>query len=249
VIEMRDTAEVVGTCGWTRSLPHVVEMGTAWAGIGGGRAANCCGLSGPSVVCCRNGVMSLVAWAERNRVARVTACRWFRAGLLRVSALKVGWLILVDERPGGSGPRSRTAVYAPVSSADQKSDLDRPVVRVTAWATAQQIAVDEVVTEVGSALNGYRCKFLGLLRDPYVGRIVVEHRDRFCRFSSEYIQAAMAAPGRELVVLDSSEVDDDVVRDMTEILTNRRARLYGKRAATNRVERAVAAGAGRRGVA
>src|SRR6266404_5439715 len=84
------------------------------------------------------------------------------------------------------------------SSAEQKADLDRQVARVTVWATTQQIPVDKVVTEVGSALNGHRRKFLALLRDPSVGRIVVEHRDRFCRFGSEYVQAALAAQRREL---------------------------------------------------
>ena len=156
--------------------------------------------------------MNLAAWAERNGVARVTAYRWFRAGLLPVPARRVGRLILVDEPIGEAGPRARTAVYARVSCADQKADLDRQVARVTAWATDQQIPVDEVVVEVGSALNGHRRKFLALLGDPWVHRIVVEHRDRFCRFGSEYVQAALAAQGRELVVVDAVEVDDDLVR-------------------------------------
>ncbi|KZS64538.1 resolvase [Mycobacterium kansasii] len=185
--------------------------------------------------------MNLAAWAERNGVARVTAYRWFGSGILPVPARRVGRLILVDEFIGGPGSRSRTAVYARVSSADQKADLDRQVARVTAWATASQIPVDKVVTEVGSALNGHRRKFLALLRDPTVSRVVVEHRDRFCRFGSEYVEAALAAQGRELVVVDSAEVDDDLVRDMTEILTSMCARLYGKRAAANRAKRAVAA--------
>lgn len=82
-----------------------------------------------------------------------------------------------------------------------------------------------------------------MLRDLSVTRIVVEHRDRFCRFGSEYVHAALAAQGRELVVVDSAEVDDDLVWDMTEILTSMCARLYGKRAAQNRAKRAVAAAA------
>ncbi|PJE05541.1 IS607 family transposase [Mycobacterium sp.] len=187
--------------------------------------------------------MNLATWAERNGVARVTAYRWFRAGLLPVPAQRVGRLILVNDAVAETAPRGRTAVYARVSSADQKADLDRQVARVTAWATTQQIAVDKVVTEVGSALNGHRRKFLTLLRDPAVTRIVVEHRDRFCRFGSEYVEAALAAQGRELVVVDSAEVDDDLVRDMTEILTSMCARLYGKRAAADRARRAVAAAA------
>jgi len=187
--------------------------------------------------------MNLAVWAQRNGVARVTAYRWFRAGLLPVPVVKVGRLILVDEPTADTGVDRRTAVYARVSSADQKVDLDRQVARVTAWATGLQIPVDQVVTEVGSALNGHRGKFLALLRDSSVQRIVVEHRDRFCRFGSEYVQAALAAQGRELVVVDTAAVDDDLVRDMTEILTSMCARLYGKRAAANRAKRAVAAAA------
>ncbi len=184
--------------------------------------------------------MNLGAWAERNGVARVSAYRWFRAGLLPVPARGVGRLIVADEPIGEAGPRARTAVYARVWSADQKVDLDRQVARVTAWATAEQIPVDNVVTEVGSALNPQRRKFLALLGDPSVHRIVVEVPNRFCRFGSQYVQAAR---GRELGVVDAAEVDEDLVRDMTEILTLMCARLYGKRAAENRAERALAAAA------
>ena len=81
--------------------------------------------------------MNLATWAERNGVARVTAYRWFRAGLLPVPARKVGRLILVDDPLGKTG-QGRTAVYARVSSADQKTDLDRQMARVTTWATTLQ---------------------------------------------------------------------------------------------------------------
>lgn len=186
--------------------------------------------------------MNLAAWAERNGVARVAAYRWFRARLLPVRARRVGRLILVEGSVAETGRAGKSAVYARVWSVDQKSDLDRQVVGVSVWATGQQIAVDKVVTEVGSALNGRRRMFLALLRDPAVTRIVVEHRDRFCRFDSEFVEAALAAQGRELVVVDSAEVDDDLVRDITETLISMCARFYGKRAAANRAKRAVAAG-------
>jgi hypothetical protein len=50
----------------------------------------------------------------------------------------------------------QSVVYARVSSADQKPDLDQQVARVTEWATGQGRAVGRVVIEVGSALNGAR---------------------------------------------------------------------------------------------
>ena len=54
----------------------------------------------------------------------------------------------------------------------------------------------------------------------WVTRIVVEHRDRFCRLGSEYVRTALLAHGRELVVVDSAEVGDDLLRDMTEIIAS-----------------------------
>jgi predicted site-specific integrase-resolvase len=183
--------------------------------------------------------VNLKQWAEREGVHHVTAYRWFREGKLPVPARRVGRLILVEpdaiERPAGLA-----AVYACVSSAEQKPDLDRQVARVTAWATGRGLSVDRVVTEVGSALNGDRGKFLALLGDPGVSTIVVEHRDRFVRFGAEYVEAALSAQGRRLLVVDPAEVDDDLVRDMTEVLTSMCARLYGRRAAASRVRRAVA---------
>lgn len=187
--------------------------------------------------------MNLKEWAKEQGVAYVTARRWFAAGTLPVPAYRAGGLILIGTPVTGARDAGSTVVYARVSSADQRPDLDRQVARVTRWATGQHLSVDRVVTEVGSALNGHRRKFLALLRDPAISTIVVEHRDRFARFGAEYVEAALAAQGRCLLVVDPAEVDDDLVWDVTEILTSLCARLYGKRAAANRAARAVAAAA------
>ena len=48
----------------------------------------------------------------------------------------------------------------------------------------------------------------------------MEHRDRLARFGFEMAEAVFAASGRELSVVDDREVDDDLVRDMTEVLTS-----------------------------
>jgi predicted site-specific integrase-resolvase len=113
---------------------------------------------------------------------------------------------------------------------------------VSTWATPHGYSIDRVVSEVGSGLNGKRRKFLARLADPTVTTIVIEHRDRFARFGSEYVAASLeAANGRRLVVVDDTEVDDDLVRDMTEVLTSFCARLYGRRAAARRAAKALAA--------
>ncbi|WP_261554192.1 IS607 family transposase [Frankia tisae] len=184
--------------------------------------------------------MNLKEWAAANGVGYSTARQWFLDGKLPVPARRVGGLILVDQ-PARADPLETVAVYARVPSAGQQSDLDRQVARIVTWTAGQNLAVGKVVTEVGSALDGHRRKFLALLRDPDVTTIVVEHRDSFARFGAEYVQAALEASGRRLLVVDPAEVDDDLVRDITEILTSMCARLYGRRAAANRAARAVAA--------
>jgi putative resolvase len=130
-------------------------------------------------------------------------------------------------------------LYARVSSHDQQPDLDRQVARLAAWAAQSGQAVARVEAEVGSGMNGARSKVRRLLADPRVRTVVVEHRDRLGRMNTELVEAALSAHGRRLVVLDRAEAEDDLVRDMTEILTSFCARLYGRRSARNRAEKAL----------
>jgi putative resolvase len=68
---------------------------------------------------------------------------------------------------------------------------------------------------------------------------VVEHRGRLGRVNTGLVEAALSAHGRRLVVLDPAEIEDDLVRNVTEILTSFCARLYGRRSARNRAEKAL----------
>jgi putative resolvase len=135
----------------------------------------------------------------------------------------------------------RVVLYARVSSHDQRSDLDRQVGRLTQWATSNGHEIGEVVCEVGSGLNGKRPKLRRILSDPSASVVVVEHRDRLARFGVEHLEAALGAHGRRIVVADSGETTDDLVRDMIEVLTSMCARLSGRRGARNRAMRAVTA--------
>lgn len=72
----------------------------------------------------------------------------------------------------------------------------------------------------------------------------MEHRDRLTRFGFEHLQASLAASGRRIVVLDDAETSDDLVRDVTEVLTSLCARFYGRRSASRRAAMAVAVATG-----
>lgn len=114
-------------------------------------------------------------------------------------AERVGRLILVKTAASASAAAAGVVLYARVSSHDRRSDLDRQVARLTAWATERDLGVGQVVCEVGSGLNGKRPKLRRILSDPDARVIVVEHRDRLARFGVEHLEAALSAQGRRIV--------------------------------------------------
>ncbi len=184
--------------------------------------------------------MKLTEWARRAGIHPKTAYRWFHRGVLPVPArqLPTG-TILVDIAP--QAPLDGVALYARVSSWEQKADLDRQLGRLRAWATVHGLRVLRSEAEVGSGLTGRRRRLMRLLADPQISAIVVEHRDRLARFGVEYLEAALSTQGRRLLVVEAGDTTDDLVRDMVDVLTAFCARLYGRRGARNRARRALTA--------
>ena len=181
--------------------------------------------------------MKLADWARQNGVHPKTALRWYSQGKLPVPARKIGQRTILVELPRRTG--ERVALYARVSSHDQRPDLERQLGRLLEWAGQRGLQVTQTVAEVGSGVRGSRPKLRRLLADKTVDCIVVEHRDRLARLGSEFMEAALLGAGRRLLVVDSKEVEDDLLRDMTEMLTSLCARLYGRRSARTRAARAL----------
>ena len=168
------------------------------------------------------------------------AYRWYQEGRLPVPVRKAGRIILMSPQTA-TGPTRKTegaGTYARVSSHDQKSGPDGQVARLSAWAADAGLPVARVEAGDGSGTNGSRAKVRRLLADPGVTVVVAGHRNRLGRMNTELVEAALAACNR-LVVLDNSEVTDDLVRDMAEALTWLCARLYGRRLARDRVLKAL----------
>jgi predicted site-specific integrase-resolvase len=189
--------------------------------------------------------VKLSEWAARQGISYTTAWRWTKDDAMPVPWRKTATGTILVDVAQDEAP-ARVALYARVSSHDQRKDLDRQLARLSAYAAEQNLHVVDSVAEVGSGLNGKRRKLLQLLSDKTISAIVVEHRDRFAPFGSEYLEAALSAAGRQLIVVDPAEMNDDLGADMIAILTSFCARLYGRRSARNRaisIERAIARGA------
>ena len=183
--------------------------------------------------------MKLSVWAGEQGISYRTAWRMWRDGRLPVPAEQLATGTVILHPPARR--QSSVALYARVSSGDQKSDLDRQLARLMQHAIANKMIVIDAVKEIGSGLNARRPGLTRLLRNPEVSVILVEHRDRLMRFGFEYVESSLAAQGRSLAVIDQAEIGDDIVRDLYEVIVSMCARLYGKRAAKNRAARALSA--------
>ena len=183
--------------------------------------------------------MKLSEWARQQGICYRTAWRWFKSGKLPVRAVQISTgTILVEEIKESA---ESVVLYARVSSSDQKQDVNLQIARLVQFANNQGLAVTKTITEIGSGVNGHLPRLKKLLADPKIKIIVVEHRDRLMRFGVDYIEASLIAQGRKLLVADASELKDDLVQDMIDMLTSFCARLYGRRSAKNRALKAVEA--------
>jgi predicted site-specific integrase-resolvase len=94
--------------------------------------------------------MDLAVWAEPNGLARVSAYRWFRAGLLLVLARAVGRLIRADEPTGGAVSRPRTVVDVAEVVDDLVRDMTEIVTLMCARVCGKRAAGNRARRELGS---------------------------------------------------------------------------------------------------
>ena len=127
--------------------------------------------------------MNLSVWAEEQGIRYQATWRMYRDGKLPVPAEQrpTGTIIVKPPKEEPTG----VAVYARVSSSDQRSGLDGQVARVVACVTRKGWPVVRTATEVGSGLNGHCPELMKVLADPSVAIVAVEHRDRLMRFGAE----------------------------------------------------------------
>jgi putative resolvase len=180
--------------------------------------------------------MKLSQYAKKAGISYKTAWRWYKAGTLDAYQTPTGMIVVRDPQIERIGT-GRIALYARVSSADQKSDLERQVQRLRDYAAARGYQVAKEVTEIASGLNDSRPKFLKLLADPTIGTIIVEHRDRSTRFGWNYITTLMGAQGRRMEAIFPDDTSDDLVNDFVSLITSMAARMYGRRGSRRKAER------------
>ena len=133
----------------------------------------------------------------------------------------------------------KTIAYARVSSHDQKNDLERQK-QILEMYCASNGWTFEIISDLGSGMNYHKKGLKALLNailDDKVGRLVVTHKDRLLRFGAELVFSICEAKEVEVVIINKGEdstFEEDLAKDVLEIITVFSARLYGARSKKNK---------------
>ena len=178
-------------------------------------------------------------------VAKSTLRRWEEEGKLIPDVRTKGGQrryklsSLLPEMKHKNSYNRKTIAYARVSSYDQKDDLERQK-QVLEMYCASNGWDFEILSDLGSGIN-YNKKglktLINAIIDGEVGRLVITHKDRLLRFGAELIFAICEAKEVEVVIINKGEdttFEEDLAKDVLEIITVFSARLYGARSHKNK---------------
>tara|TARA_Y100000815_G_scaffold129391_1_gene116790 strand:+ start:448 stop:1071 length:624 start_codon:yes stop_codon:yes gene_type:complete len=172
-----------------------------------------------------------------------TLRRWEKAGKITCERTPSGHRVFDMHKllPTGFISKNevrRTVAYARVSSHDQKSDLERQQQLLEMFCASRGWKFD-LISDLGSGMN-YKKKGLKTLLsdiiDGKIERLVITHKDLLLRFGAELVFSICEAKEVEVVIINESEessFEEDLAKDVLEIITVFSSRLYGSRSRKN----------------
>lgn len=176
--------------------------------------------------------MKLSDYAKQQGISYRTAHRMWKRGELKGRQLSTG-TILIDTSTTVEG----AIVYARVSSAENKSNLESQALRVEKYCVARGYKIVGIVKEVGSGVNDSRKKLINILERNDYNLIVCEHKDRLTRVGFNYIKVLLNSQGKDVEVINQArEEKEDLMQDFISIITSFCARIYGLRRQKKRID-------------
>ena len=136
--------------------------------------------------------------------------------------------------------RETTIVYCRCSTQKQAENLERQTGRLLEHCLAQGWK-PELYKDIGSGLNDNRRQFLKMLNRipaPDVARVLVEYKDRLCRYGFSVFVGYCQSVGVDVVVLkdtEPKEFEQEFAQDVVALIASFSARLYGRRGGRKKV--------------
>lgn len=175
--------------------------------------------------------------AQEYGVTYRTIWNWVQKGYLSSKTMPSGTILIIENE---NSKIEKTAIYCRVSSSENKKNLESQKDRVYNYCLSRGYKIEKIITEIGSGVNDTRKKWISLLKDESITKIVVEHKDRFTRFGFNAIETLLNNNNRSIEVINSNEdIEKDILQDFISIITSFCARIYGNRRSKRKTEKIV----------
>jgi predicted site-specific integrase-resolvase len=189
--------------------------------------------------------MKLSKYAKTIGISYKIAWSHYSKGLIPGAyQLATGTIIVPDELLERSKEKSngnRVAIYARVSSHENKSNLAGQAGRLKEYATAKGYQIAYVEKEIGSGVNDNRKKLDALLKKDDWTILLIEHKDRLTRFGFNYLKTLLEKQGKKIEVVNVAEDETgDLMQDLVAIIYSFSARMYGIRRGKRKTEKIIA---------
>lgn len=171
---------------------------------------------------------------KKYNIHRNTLLNWVKKGLIDYDTSPSG---VRDYLPKRDVQKDRkTIIYARVSTTAQKENLERQIERIKSFCSAKGIIVDDVLSDIASALNYNRKSYIKLremIINKDVDKVVCEYKDRILRLGFEDFESLCKSFGTEVLIIDKSEKDkskqQEITEDLVSIIHHFSMRIYSSR--------------------
>lgn len=182
----------------------------------------------------------LSEWAQEQGIARITAYRMLRRGILPVPSEQSPtgrWYVLLPALRS-----ERVAFYTRASQGpDQAHVLNDQIAALSEWAAFHKREVYIVVKEIATPLADRMPKLAGLLADPHISEIVVESPQVVGDAAFQLLVAVLAPQGRKITAATNVRQSRQMlVRDTRAAILGLCRRLYGTERGLVAARRALA---------
>ncbi len=186
--------------------------------------------------------MKLSEWARKMGISYRRAWQMFKDGKLpNARQLPTGTIVVLeDEEDKKSSEPKTVAIYARISSHEDRNNLEKQAERLKEYALAKGYQVKHIVKEVGSGVNDARPKLIALLKKRDYQILLVENKDRLTRFGFNYLKLLCEEQGKVIEVVDCTEEEkEDLIQDFVAVIYSFSAKLYGLKKAKEKTEKIV----------
>ncbi|MBR6611679.1 MAG: IS607 family transposase [Campylobacter sp.] len=179
------------------------------------------------------------------KISRVTLCKYVKNGKIRVEKEPNGYYKYNDEdvyKILGKGDDGRlNVIYARVSTAKQKQDLENQIANNIAYLNSQGIKVDKIYSDIKSGMSLDRKGFMELLSDVMdykIKSVYISYKDRLARLSYELVTKLFNDYGTTIEIINNCEsksLEQELFEDIMQTIHSFSMKMYSKRRIAKRL--------------